>query len=468
MKTKEKSPFPPKGMRDFNSAQVLYRQYIIRVIQQVFEKYLFLPLETPALEYLSTLTGKYGQEGEKLIFKVLKSGDFLADFENNGWPSKGINYKNLLPIIADKGLRYDLTVPMMRYIAHHYQEITFPFKRYQVQPVWRADRPQKGRYREFLQCDADVIGSTSLVFEAELLNIIYEVFQTLGLQNKYTIHLNHRAILNGLVDQISCMDQVHDFCMTIDKLDKVGQEKVIEELLARGFPNEGIEKIKFIFDLSSDNQELTISTLKHRLQDSEIGLAGIEALAEIITYLKAMRVFDQLPLVIDPCLARGLTYYTGAIYEIKCTAIPMGSLAGGGRYDILSENFGLTKMPGTGLSFGIDRIYEVLAALDCFPKDIDYPRPVVLLATLDQISMLSALKLRHQMHKKNILVEIYPLPEKLKKQLSYAHKKSIPFVAIMGEEERKAGKVILREMSHGKQFIYTEKEMIDFLANVVI
>jgi histidyl-tRNA synthetase len=455
---KTTKPQLPKGTRDFNALQVAQRNFIFESIRQIYQQYGFSPLETSALEQLTTLTGQYGQEGEQLIFKVLNSGDFLA-----GTNPQAIDqgYKALLPQIAEKGLRYDLTVPLMRYIATHQQELVFPFRRYQIQPVWRADRPQKGRYREFYQCDADIVGTSSLLCEAEILAMAYQVLQRLGLKEA-CIQINHRALLKGMVKLIGSPDQENDFCMAIDKLDKVGKSKVLEELVSKGFSATSLENIEFIFDLQGNNEE-KLAILEKKLGLSPEGLKGLQELKQIFHYIKALGLGD-MPISLEPTLARGLTYYTGAVFEVKLPSINLGSIGGGGRYDHLAEQFGVNGLTGVGFSFGIDRLYAAMEELALFPN-LSELTTQVLFTNLDpeaeQIALSNLLNLRTQ----GISLELYPEQVPLKKQLSYAHRKQIPWVVIIGSEEKATAQFILKDMQSGNQGVYALDKLLQVLIN---
>jgi histidyl-tRNA synthetase len=453
---KTTKPQLPKGTRDFNALQVAQRNFIFETIRQIYQPYGFSPLETPALEQLATLTGQYGQEGEQLIFKVLNSGDFLADID-----PQAINqgYKALLPQIAEKGLRYDLTVPLMRYIATHQQALIFPFRRYQIQPVWRADRPQKGRYREFYQCDADIVGTSSLLCEAEILAMAYQVLQRLGL-TEACIQLNHRGLLKGMVKLIGSPDQENDFCVAIDKLDKLGKGKVFEELISRGFSAASLESIQFIFDLQGNNQE-KLDLLEQKLSLSAEGLKGLQELKQIFHYIEALGLAD-MPISLEPTLARGLSYYTGAVFEIKLPSIHIGSIGGGGRYDHLAEQFGVNGLTGVGFSFGIDRLYTAMEELALFPNYSELATQV-LFTNLDpeaeQIALNNLLNLRRQ----GISLELYLEQTPLKKQLNYAHKKQIPWVVIIGTEEKATARFILKDMQSGHQDTYALDQLFQVL-----
>ena len=448
-----------KGTRDFSPAQVAQRNYIFKTIQQVYQKYGFIPLETPALEYLSILLGQYGQEGDQLVFKILNSGNFLSDITQD---ESYQDYKSLTPKIAEKGLRYDLTVPLMRYVASHYSELTFPFKRYQIQPVWRADRPQKGRFREFYQCDADIVGTSSLLSEAEILVMANQVLEELKISN-FKIYLNHRGILNGIGMLIGGLEQVNQFSITIDKLDKIGKDKVIDELIEKGFSKAALTKFDFIFELTGDTYT-KLKTLHQYLGQNEIAVKGLQEIEHILAKLEAMGM-STIPISIEPTLARGMAYYTGSIFEIKLPAVDIGSLAGGGRYDNLAAKFGISGLTGVGLSFGVDRLYTVMEELNLFPKEVNLSTEV-LFTNLDDEAEKIALGLITEIRRNNISAEIYSEQAKLKKQLAYANKKEIPFVVIIGEEERKSGKFTLKNMHTGTQNVYVLPELIKALIDV--
>ncbi len=458
---KKIQPQLPKGTRDLNALQIAQRNFIFDTIKQVYRQYGFTPLETPALELLSTLTGQYGQEGEQLIFKILNSGNFLAHI-NPQVINQG--HQALLPQIAEKGLRYDLTVPLMRYIATYHQQLVFPFKRYQIQPVWRADKPQKGRYREFYQCDVDIVGTRSLLGEAELLAMAYQVLQRLAIPH-VCIQINHRAILKGMVELIGKPEQENDFCVAIDKLDKVGKDKVFEELINKGFSTASLERLQFIFDLSGNHEE-KIAILEKALASCPIGLQGLQEIKQIFQHLRALGL-PSIPISLEPTLARGLTYYTGAVYEIKLPSVPIGSIGGGGRYDHLAEQFGVTGLTGVGFSFGVERLCTAMEELHLFPTYHEFVTQV-LFTNLDQeteqIALSNLLAVRNQ----NIVTEIYPEQVPLKKQLNYAHKKQIPWVVIIGQEERAHGLFTLKDMHSGNQALYQLDALIEVLKNKLL
>jgi histidyl-tRNA synthetase len=434
-----KKPTLLKGTRDFAAPQVFRRNHIFDTIRHISQKYGFLPLETPSLEHLDTLTGKYGQEGDQLLFKILNSGDFLTGVDDHIK-----DYKALLPQIATKGLRYDLTVPLMRYVAMNRDTLIFPFRRYQMQPVWRADRPQKNRYREFCQCDIDIVGTSSLLCEAEILVMIHEVLLQLGVQD-FTIHMNHRAVLKSLAAMVGAADQEGTLCVALDKLDKVGKDKVLEELKDKGFPPAAIARLLFIFDLPATQADRW-SVLTKQLGPTQ---AGVQDMQQILDYVHALGL-DDPAIVLDPTLARGLSYYTGTIFEVRMKHLDWGSLGGGGRYDGLTDIFGLAGVSGVGFSFGLDRLYSVLEAQNLFPSAIGSATQV-LLANLDCASEKWALKVLAALRAHDIRAEIYPAAVKLKKPLQYAHKRQIRFVAIIGEEEHAASVVTLKDMQTGTQ-----------------
>lgn len=454
---KQHLPQLVKGTRDIYAAQAIHRNYIIDHIKAVYQSYGFMPLETPALEQVSTLLGKYGADGEQLIYRILNSGDFLAASPP---VSADTNYKTLLPHIADKGLRYDLTVPLMRYIATHYHELIFPFKRYQIQPVWRADRPQKGRYREFYQCDVDVVGTPALWVEAELLAIVHEVLARVGI-TAFKISLNNRAILNSIVTQMGAAERVNEFCIIIDKLDKIGKDKVMQELISKGFAPEALAKFAFICEIQGDNAA-KLQLLRTSLQDSESGLEAIATTAELLTLLNKLGIPDT-HISIEPSLARGLAYYTGTIFEVTLPNVDIGSIVGGGRYTNFGETFGLKNMTGVGMSFGLDRLHVAMESLGLLP-DAHGLGTQVLFTHLGQeaadIVLHAIPHLRHQ----GIAVELYPEAVSLKKQLSYANKKQVPFVVIIAEESLKTQKYTLRNMDKGTQNLHTAEELITLFA----
>ncbi|MFN6088108.1 MAG: histidine--tRNA ligase [Cyclobacteriaceae bacterium] len=437
-------PTIPKGTRDFGPAQMAKRQFIFDNIRKVFQKYGFQPLETPAMENLSTLTGKYGEEGDQLLFKVLNSGDYLKDVDSSKLETK--NSKLLTSEISEKGLRYDLTVPFARYVVMNRGEITFPFKRYQIQPVWRADRPQKGRYREFYQCDADVVGTDSLICEAEIVLMIKEVFKSLSIKD-FTIKLNHRAILSGLAELTGSQNESSLF-VAIDKLDKIGEGKVKEELRYRGFEDKGIDSVFAILNFKGSTQQ-KIDFLRSKFSNSENGKKGIADFEEVLSLLQSYGATEQ-HVEFDISLARGLSYYTGCIFEVKINNVAIGSVSGGGRYDNLTGVFGLPDVSGVGISFGVDRLYDAMEELSLFPKEAQ-ATSTVMIAHFDDATLRYSLHVANQLRESGIATEVYPDVAKLKKQLDYANKKEIPFVIVIGSDEMKEGMITLKNMEKGEQ-----------------
>lgn len=442
-------PSIPKGTRDFPPDIMLRRNYIFNIIQKTFQKYTFLPLETPSMEKLSTLTGKYGEEGDQLLFRILESGDFLGEEGMNIIASSGNNShetsSSLRNYIAKKGLRYDLTVPFARFVVQHRNEITFPFKRYQIQPVWRADKPQKGRYREFYQCDGDVIGSNSLLNEVELIQIMDEVFSKLNLD--VTIKINNRKLLKGLSEFIGQADKFTDITVAIDKLDKAGIEKVLGELENRGVSKEACEKIKPFLQLEGSNDE-KLAFLRGILSQSVEGMKGLEEINEMFYYLDGIELKNELEF--DPQLARGLDYYTGTIVEVKSNEMKIGSICGGGRYDDLTGVFGLNDVSGVGISFGAERIYDVMDKKDKFPAQME-GNAKILFVNFGKEEAKYSYQIVQKLREEGLLAELYPDAVKLKKQFSYADQRKIPYVAIIGENEMKNNMVTLKNMSSGEQ-----------------
>ena len=430
-------PSIPKGTRDFSPAEMMRRQYIFNTIGGVFRTYGFSPLETPAMENLSTLLGKYGDEGDKLLFKILNSGDYASGLDDDALRSASK--------ICEKGLRYDLTVPFARYVVQHQNEIAFPFKRYQIQPVWRADRPQKGRYREFYQCDVDVIGSRSLLNEVELISIVEKVFRKLGIN--VTLKVNNRKILYGIAEIMGHADKMIDITVAIDKLEKIGLDNVKSELHERGIEDEAIAKLQPILELSGSTSE-KIDKLEAILASSETGLLGIGEMRTIFGYVDKLGI--GLPTELDLSLARGLNYYTGAIFEVKANDFAIGSICGGGRYDNLTGIFGMPDVSGVGISFGADRIYDVMVGLNLFPEDVDFATKLLFvnLGADEEEASLKALK---SVRDAGISAEIYPEASKMKKQMEYANRRNIPYVAIIGSNELAEGKVTLKDMRNGDQ-----------------
>jgi len=446
-------PSIPKGTRDFGQLEMARRNYIFNTIRSVFGLYGFQQIETPAMENLSTLMGKYGEEGDKLLFRIQNSGEKAA-------------------LTPEKGLRYDLTVPFARYVVQHREEITFPFKRFQIQPVWRADRPQKGRYREFYQCDVDVIGSNSLIGELELIQIVEEVYRRLGIN--VCLHINNRKILAGIAEVIGEPDKMIDITVAIDKLDKIGVEAVNDELRERGLSDEAVAKLQPILTTPTqpspqgreNDPKAKLAELREYLASSKIGLKGVEEMEEIFSLVEATtpslegRAGERFSIELDLCLARGLNYYTGAIFEVKALDAQIGSITGGGRYDNLTGIFGLPNVSGVGISFGADRIYDVLSELNLFPEELQSATQV-LFATFGQDELCYALRWAKELRANGIAVEVYPEPTKMKKQMGYANDKNIPFVAIVGGDEMAQNKVMLKNMTSGEQQLVSLDEIIN-------
>lgn len=442
-------PSLPKGTRDFGPTELRKRQYIFNTIKRVFEKYGFQPIETPVMENLSTLEGKYGEEGDKLLFRILNSGDNLSEIQNSKNDIQ--TNKELIQKISEKGLRYDLTIPFARYVVMHQNDIIFPFKRYQIQPVWRADRPQKGRYREFYQCDADVVGSDSLLNEVELVLIYAEVFEKLDID--VTIQLNNRKILAGFTEVLNIAEKQTAFTVILDKLDKIGKEKVAEEFAAIGISDKASEILAFV---SGKNNEEQIEFLKSFLTESKTGKKGIEE----IEFLLKLSAIPKLNIT----LARGLDYYTGTIFEVKANNLQMGSIGGGGRYDNLTGVFGLQGVSGVGISFGIERIYDVMEELDLFNQlNLDVATTKIMFVNFGGESELTAFNYVQQIRTEDISAEIYPANTKMDKQMKYANAKKIPFVAFVGDEEIKTQTIQLKNMITGEQKAYSIQQAIDIL-----
>ena len=451
-------PSIPKGTRDFNPEQVAKRNYIFNTIRGAFETFGFQPIETPSFENSDTLMGKYGDEGDRLIFKILNSGDFLSKADKNAYSKKDSN--KLTNSISEKALRYDLTVPFARYVVQHQNEIEFPFKRYQIQPVWRADRPQKGRFREFYQCDADVVGSASLWQEIEFIQLYDTVFNTLKLKG-VTIKINNRKILSGIAEVIGASDKLIDFTVALDKLDKIGEEKVKEEMLNKDIPQSGIDKLAPLFTLSG-SFESQIKSLKGILNTSEEGKKGIEELEFINNAITELGLATAT-LQLDVTLARGLNYYTGAIFEVAAPKnVQMGSIGGGGRYDDLTGIFGMKDVSGVGISFGLDRIYLVLEELGLFPKTVNKNIEVIFINFGDKEALFS-LKAIKELRLQGINAELYPDAAKMKKQMNHANKRNIPFVVIVGEEEIKTNSYSLKNMISGEQFKVSLIELVNHI-----
>ena len=454
-------PTLPKGTRDFSPEEMVKRNFIFDTIKSVFRKFGYQEIQTPSMENLETLTGKYGDEGDKLIFKILNSGDFLSKVSPEELQVG--DAKKLTSKVSEKALRYDLTVPFARYVVAHQNDISLPFKRFQIQPVWRADRPQKGRYREFYQCDADVVGSESLLNEAEFVLIYLEALSQLGLKD-FSILINNRKILSGIAEIIGKPELIIDMTVAIDKLDKIGSEGVCKELLERGFTQADIEKLQPIIELKGSNSE-KIQALKKVLASSEIGQKGIEEVETIFTYIEQLQTPNAtLPNVaLDITLARGLNYYTGAIFEVKSNEVAMGSIGGGGRYDDLTGMFGLKNLSGVGISFGADRIYDVLEELGAFPKNTTESTKV-LISNFDEAAEKFALPILSQLRAAGIAAELYPQAAKLKKQLGYADSKRIPYVILIGSEEMASGLLSLKNMKSGEQSTLTIQALLAQLA----
>ena len=449
-------PGIPKGTRDFSPVEMAKRNYIFNTIRDVYHLYGFQQIETPSMENLSTLMGKYGEEGDKLLFKIQNSGDYFSGLTDEELLSR--NAAKLASKFCEKGLRYDLTVPFARYVVMHRDEISFPFKRFQIQPVWRADRPQKGRYREFYQCDADVVGSNSLLNEVELVQMIDAVFSKFGI--RVSIKINNRKILTGIAEIIGEADKIVDITVAIDKLDKIGLENVNAELASKGIPQEAIDKLQPIILLSGSNEE-KLETLKSVLAASETGLKGVEESEFILKTISTLGIKSEVEL--DLTLARGLNYYTGAIFEVKALDVQIGSISGGGRYDNLTGVFGMDGMSGVGISFGADRIYDVLNQLDLYPEDASFGTQL-LFVNFGEAEAAYVLPVLAKVRAAGIRAEIYPDSAKMKKQMSYANAKAIPFVAIVGENEMNEGKVMLKNMATGEQSLYTPEELVAALS----
>ena len=446
-------PNIPKGTRDFGPQEMARRNYIFNTIRQVYALYGFQQIETPAMENLSTLMGKYGEEGDKLLFKILNSGDFLRGIGEedlkNGATGK------LASQLCEKGLRYDLTVPFARYVVQHRDELTLPFRRYQIQPVWRADRPQKGRYREFYQCDADVVGSDSLINEVELMQIVDTVFNRFGI--RVCIKINNRKILTGIAEMIGEADRIVDITVAIDKLDKIGLEKVNEELRANGLSEDAIQKLQPIINLSGTNQE-KMATMRQALAQSEIGLKGIDEVEFVLDHLTGLSSQVEL----DLTLARGLNYYTGCIFEVKALDVQIGSITGGGRYDNLTGIFGMPGISGVGISFGADRIYDVLNQLELYPEEVTTATQILFI-NFGEKETEYCLPILSDLRAAGIRAEIYPDAAKMKKQMQYANVKAVPFVALVGENEMSAGMVTLKNMTTGEQQMVPAAELLSHL-----
>ncbi|MET0570136.1 MAG: histidine--tRNA ligase [Pedobacter agri] len=457
-------PSLAKGTRDFTPVEMVKRNFIYDTIKSVFRKYGYAEIQTPSFENLSTLTGKYGDEGDKLIFKILNSGEYLKDAKKKSFDfAEDDNSNQLIPLISEKALRYDLTVPFARYVVMHQHEITLPFKRFQVQPVWRADRPQKGRYREFYQCDVDVVGSESLLNEAEFILIYNEALGKLGLKD-FTVKINNRKILSGIAEIIGKPDLIIDMTVAIDKLDKIGLDGVSKELLERGFTEDDLKKLRPVILLEGTNEE-KLASLKEVLATSETGLKGIAEIEQVFEYVESLISYG-LPLTakleLDITLARGLNYYTGCIFEVKTNEVAMGSIGGGGRYDDLTGMFGLKDLTGVGVSFGADRIYDVLEELNLFPAAAEVGTKV-LISNFDVAAEKYALPILQQLRSAGISAELYPSSAKLKKQMAYADAKNIPYVILIGGDEIASGELTLKDMQSGEQKKLTVLGILDVL-----
>ncbi len=448
-------PSIPKGTRDFSPIEMARRNYIFDTIKNVFRIYGFRPIETPAMENMSTLMGKYGEEGDKLLFKILNSGDFLKGADKELIDARESSH--VASQISEKGLRYDLTVPFARFVVQHRNELQFPFKRFQIQPVWRADRPQKGRYREFYQCDADVIGSTSLINEVELLSMIDDVFSRLGIRT--VIKVNNRKVLAGIAELIGEPDKIIDITVAIDKIDKIGIENVEQELLDRGISLEAVERLRPILEINGSVDE-RLQRLSDILGNVEIGMTGIDELRTVISGYNVNT--HKAAVELDVSLARGLNYYTGTIIEVKALDVQIGSITGGGRYDNLTGVFGLPDVSGVGISFGADRIYDVLNALNLYPEEVNNG-PKVMFTNFGQAEVAAAMPIMSLMRAAGISCEIYPDAAKMKKQMGYADALKIPFVAVMGETEISMNKLTLKNMTTGEQTVVTPSEALEIL-----
>lgn len=454
-------PTLAKGTRDFSPQDLGNRHYIFDTIKAVFKKYGYQEIQTPTFENLNTLTGKYGDEGDRLIFKIINSGDYLAKVPEDLWQQKSSSA--LIPHIADKALRYDLTVPFARYVVMNQHQLTWPFKRFQIQPVWRADRPQRGRYREFYQCDVDVVGSSSLLNEAEFVLIYHEGLTALGLKD-FTIKINNRKILSGIAEFLGKPELIIDMTIAIDKLDKIGVEGVTKELLDRGFTQEDVVKLAPLFSMPEGNAA-RLDSLKKLLSGSEIGLKGIEEIEDVFRYLNELvgsRTIEEEFVEVDLTLARGLNYYTGCIFEVKSNEVAMGSIGGGGRYDDLTGMFGLKNLTGVGISFGADRIYDVMQELELFPEDT-VQGTQVLISNFSPEAEAYALPILHQLRQNGLSCELYPDQAKLKKQLAYADAKKIPYVILIGEDEMRDGHLSIKDMETGEQRSMEEAVIVSFL-----
>jgi histidyl-tRNA synthetase len=453
-------PALPRGTRDFSPEVMVRRNHILNTIRSVFEKYGFLPLETPALENLSVLTGKYGEEGDQLLFKILNSGDFLSKVDPKGKSLHDYNF--LTQKISEKGLRYDLTVPFARYVVMNRHEILFPFKRYQIQPVWRADRPQKGRYREFYQCDADIIGSNSLICEADITLLVHDVFTDLGMK-EYTLKVNNRKILEGIAESAGAKNRADEFFILLDKLDKIGPENLRKLLGDNNFPSDFIDRVEKIISYQGDTRA-KLEFLGNNGLNEGIGREGLDEMQQYFTYIESLGN-RHLPVELDITLARGLSYYTGMILEAKSTRVRIGSLGGGGRYDNLTGVFGLPEVSGVGFSFGIDRIFDVMEDQRLF-AELHLPVTQVLVTNFDENTERHAFKILLELRNAGIRAELYPDQVKIKKQLNYANKKGIPFVLMIGSEELEKGVYALKDMQSGNQEELSLRALIDKIIHI--
>ena len=449
-------PSLAKGTRDFTAREVINRRAIINTLQKNFELFGFQPLETPSFENLSTLTGKYGEEGDRLIFKILNSGDYAAKTNDEDWKAK--NSQKLISQISEKALRYDLTVPFARFVAMNHGQLVFPFKRYQIQPVWRADRPQKGRFREFYQCDADVVGSESLWQEVELVQLYLKSFSEL--QIPVTLHINNRKILSGLAEFAGISEQLIDFTVALDKLDKIGKEGVVKELLEKNISQESVDQLDFLFSQSDDALQ-NVLQLKEKFAENEIGLHGVEELEFVLTKCMDLGISAE-NLKFDITLARGLDYYTGAIFEVKANDVAMGSIGGGGRYNNLTEVFGVKNIPGIGISFGLDRIYLVMDELGLFPENSE-STVKYLFANYGETEAVEALKIIQKIRERGVSAELYPESAKLKKQFTYAEKKGIPNLVFFGEQEISEGNITVKNLENSEQKTWSIDDFLNQL-----
>jgi len=465
-------PSIPKGTRDFLPKEVARRNYIFDTIKNVFLKYGFAQIETPSFENASTLMGKYGEEGDKLMFQVLRSGNYISKLKEEDLnttlfnePADRLSLENKIQLnkvtskIAEKALRYDLTVPFARFVVQHQNEIAFPFKRFQIQPVWRADRPQHGRYQEFYQCDADVVGSDSLLYEIEYVQIFDEVLTALNIPD-FSIKINNRKILSGIAEITGEEDKIIDITVAIDKLDKIGEEGVVKELIEKGVSQTAIDKIKPLFSLKGDNS-IILKEMKTMLAKSEIGLKGIEELSFVFEYINKVGL-KRAKLEFDVTLARGLNYYTGAIYEVKANGVKMGSICGGGRYDDLTSLFGMKDMSGVGISFGADRIYDVLTTLDLFPADTDKGL-TILFINFGETEQMHCFDLVNKLRANHVDAELYPSAAKMKKQMKYANDRNVKYTALVGSDEMEQNKIQLKHMESGEQKLLTFEELVQEL-----